>query len=197
MPHFRIQRKRIPVGTLPPTPCQYDWRDGCDKTATWRVGCGPNVRFYCDSHEGPPCGGVFFDEFVITPDTTREELVGVVSCGFHRINSASGRDVHDLRCCACWEWIGDTQSRNCSFAAPFSRFSKRADTGTLVPVNTQAPLSLPGTLSTAGHVSQFVIRSPRFPSRVLLPSRQGRGSLRTYPPLVGCLHLLDPRFRTR
>ena len=109
MPHYRIRRKQIAVGTLPPTPCQYDWRDGCDKTATWRVGCGPNVRFYCDSHEGPPCGGVFFDEFVITPDMTREELVGVVSCGFHRINSASGRDVHDLRCCACGEWIGDTR----------------------------------------------------------------------------------------
>ena len=57
---------KVPVGTLPPTPCQYDWRDGCDKTATWRVGCGPDVRFYCDSHEGPPCGGVFLGEFVIT-----------------------------------------------------------------------------------------------------------------------------------
>ena len=57
-----------------PTPCQYDWRDGCSKTATWRVGCGTDVRFYCDSHEGPPCGGVFLGEFVITTDTTREEL---------------------------------------------------------------------------------------------------------------------------
>ena len=101
MPHYRIRRKQIPVGTLPTTPCQYDWRDGCDKTATWRVGCGPDVRFYCDSHEGPPCGGVFLGDFVITPDTTREELAGVVSCGFHLIYSASGRDVHDLRCCAC------------------------------------------------------------------------------------------------
>ena len=93
-----------------PVPCQYDWRDGCDKTATWRVGCGPNVRFYCDSHEGPPCGGVFFGEFVITPDTTREELAGVVSGGSHRIYSASGRDVHELRCCACGGWIGDTRN---------------------------------------------------------------------------------------
>ena len=25
-------------GHAAPTPCQYDWRDGCDKTATWRVG---------------------------------------------------------------------------------------------------------------------------------------------------------------
>ena len=92
-----------------PTPCQNDWRDGCDKTATWRVGCGPDVRFYCDSHEGPPCGGVFIGDFVITPDTTREELAGVARCGAHRIYSVSGRDVHDLRCCACGEWIGDTR----------------------------------------------------------------------------------------
>ena len=109
MPHYRIRRKPIPVDTLPPVPCQYDWRGGCDKTATWRVGCGPDVRFYCDSHEGPPCAGVFLGDFVITPDTTREELVGVVRCGAHRINSVSGRYVHDLRCCACWEWIGDTR----------------------------------------------------------------------------------------
>ena len=109
MPHYRIRRKPIPVDTLPSAPCQYDWLGGCDKTATWRVGCGPDVRFYCDSHEGPPCGGVFHGKFVITPDTTREELVGVVRCGRHRINSPSGRNVHDLRCCACWEWIGDTR----------------------------------------------------------------------------------------
>ena len=109
MPHHRIRRKRIPVDAPPRVPCQYDWRDGCSKTATWRVGCGPDVRFYCDSHEGPPCGGMFFDEFVITPDTTREELAGVARCGAHRIYSVSGRDVHDLRCCACGEWIGDTR----------------------------------------------------------------------------------------
>ena len=59
--------------------------------------------------KAPPCGGVFLGDFVITPDTTREELAGVVSCGFHLIYSASGRDVHDLRCCACGEWIGDTR----------------------------------------------------------------------------------------
>ena len=82
--------------------------DGCSKTATWRAGCGPDVRFYCDSHEGPPCGGVFLGNFVITPDTTREELLGVVSCGSHRLHSASGRDVHELCCCACGEWVGDT-----------------------------------------------------------------------------------------
>ena len=70
MPHYRIRRKQVPVGTLPPI--------------TWRVGCGTDVRFYCDSHEGPPCGGMFLGEFVITPDTTREKLAGVVSGGSHR-----------------------------------------------------------------------------------------------------------------
>ena len=80
-----------------PTPCPYDWRDGCDKTATWRVGCGPDVRSYCDSHEGPPCGGVFLGDFVITPDTTREELAGVVSGGsYQRIPGATRRAAEDL-----------------------------------------------------------------------------------------------------
>ena len=65
--------------------------------------------FYCDSHEGPPCGGVFLSDFVITPDTTREDLVSVRICGAHRIQSLSGRDVHELWCCTCGEWIGDTQ----------------------------------------------------------------------------------------
>src|ERR1019366_3747561 len=38
--------------------------------------------------------------------------------------------------------------------APASRFSKMADTGIRVPFNTHAPLTLPGTLSTAGHCDQ-------------------------------------------
>src|ERR1700690_610544 len=38
--------------------------------------------------------------------------------------------------------------------APASRFSKIADTGIRVPFNTHAPLTLPGTLSTAGHCDQ-------------------------------------------
>ena len=46
--------------------------------------------------------------------------------------------------------------------APAARFPNRADTGTLVPVKTQAPLSLPGTLSTAGHLLQSIMISPRF-----------------------------------
>ena len=35
--------------------------------------------------------------------------------------------------------------------APASRFSKMADIGVRVPFNPHAPLTLPGTLSTAGH----------------------------------------------
>ena len=54
------------------------------------------------------------------------------------------------------------QSRNWPTVAPLSRFSKRADTGTRVPANVQAPLSLPGRRSTAGHRSQSVTPSPPF-----------------------------------
>jgi hypothetical protein len=35
--------------------------------------------------------------------------------------------------------------------APASRFSKRALTGTRVPLNNQVPLALPGCRSTTGH----------------------------------------------
>ena len=52
-------------------------------------------------------------------------------------------------------------SRNCSTDAPSLRFSKRAATGTLVPRNTHTPLSLSAWRSTAGHVSQSIMRSPR------------------------------------
>src|SRR5271157_5624971 len=38
--------------------------------------------------------------------------------------------------------------------APASRFSNTADTGIRVSRNTHAPLSLPGTFSTAGHWDQ-------------------------------------------
>ena len=39
------------------------------------------------------------------------------------------------------------QSRNCSTVAPLPRFSKSAETGTRVPANVQAPLSLPARRS--------------------------------------------------
>src|SRR5215831_5151200 len=37
---------------------------------------------------------------------------------------------------------------------PSSKFSKRVATGIRVPRKTHAPLTLPGTLSTAGHLDQ-------------------------------------------
>src|SRR3954470_3841263 len=47
---------------------------------------------------------------------------------------------------------------NCSITSssviPSSRFSKTTATGVRVPLNTQAPLTLPGTLSTAEHSDQ-------------------------------------------
>ena len=108
MPHYLISGEPLPTGGLP-VPCQDTWMGGCSSFATWRVGCGPDVRFFCDSHEGPPCGGVFLGDFAITPDTSRGELLQVVKCGAHRIHSLSGRDVHELWCCACGQWIGDAQ----------------------------------------------------------------------------------------
>ena len=43
-----------------------------------------------------------------------------------------------------------------SIVAPSARSSKRAYSGTLVPVNAQAPLSSPALRFTAGHVSQYI-----------------------------------------
>src|SRR5205814_3444252 len=54
---------------------------------------------------------------------------------------------------ACSRVTTGNHSRNWSTVAPPSRFSKSACTGTRVPLNSQAPLTLPGTRSTA---AQFV-----------------------------------------
>src|SRR4030095_9311427 len=57
---------------------------------------------------------------------------------------------------------------NCSITSsmviPSSRFSKTTATGVRVPLNTQAPLTLPGTLSTAGHSDQSRAAMHRPPS---------------------------------
>lgn len=108
MPHYQIKREPIPPSSRTEL-CQYGWRDGCSESATWLVACGPNVGYFCDSHEGPPCGGVFIGEFVVMPETTRGDVVSVHQCGSHLINSASGRSINDLFCCTCGEWIGDIQ----------------------------------------------------------------------------------------
>jgi len=46
--------------------------------------------------------------------------------------------------------------------APAWRFSKMADTGMRVPFSTHAPLTFPGTLSTALHCDQskFAMKTP-------------------------------------
>ena len=49
------------------------------------------------------------------------------------------------------------QARKSFTVAPSSRFSKSARTGTRVFLNTQAPLTLPGTRSTAAHWAQSSI----------------------------------------
>jgi len=53
-----------------------------------------------------------------------------------------------------------------SMVAPASRFSNTAETGIRVSRNTHAPLSLPGTLSTAGHCDQS--RAAMFRPRPIL-----------------------------
>ncbi len=87
--------------------CQYGWRDVCGETAARQVGGGADMRRYCDPHEVPTYGGTFVGEFVIAPETTREELLEALEGSSVRIYSASGRDVHELYCCACGEWTGD------------------------------------------------------------------------------------------
>ena len=56
---------------------------------------------------------------------------------------------------------------NCSITSsmlmPASRFSNKVFTGVRVPLSTQAPLTFPGTLSTAGHCdqsSEFITQPP-------------------------------------
>src|SRR5438093_4069138 len=55
---------------------------------------------------------------------------------------------------ACSRVTPGNHSRNWSTVAPPSRCSKSACTGTRVPLNTHAPLTLPGTRSTAVHIVQ-------------------------------------------
>src|SRR2546422_11278407 len=69
--------------------------------------------------------------------------------GTARDDSANLRPVK-----ACSRVTPGNHSGNWSTVAPPSRFSKSACTGTRVPLNTQAPLTLPGTRSTAAHFVQ-------------------------------------------
>src|SRR5439155_13364581 len=73
----------------------------------------------------------------------------VQAIGTAREDSANLRTVK-----ACSRVTPGSHSRNWSTVAPRSRFSKSACTGTRVPLNTHAPLTLPGTRSTAVHIVQ-------------------------------------------
>src|SRR6266542_4418612 len=66
-----------------------------------------------------------------------------------REDSANMRTVK-----ACSRVTPGNHARNWSTVAPLSRFSKSACTGTRVPLNTHAPLTLPGTRSTAVQIVQ-------------------------------------------
>src|SRR5216117_1956623 len=73
----------------------------------------------------------------------------VQAIGTARDDSANLRTVK-----ACSRVTPGNHSRNWSTVAPPSRFSKSACTGTRVPLNTKALLTLPGTRSTAAHFVQ-------------------------------------------
>src|SRR6266478_330985 len=73
----------------------------------------------------------------------------VQAIGTARDDSANLRTVK-----ACSRVTPRNHLGNWSTVAPPSRFSKSACTGTRVPLNTQAPLTLPGTRSTAAHFVQ-------------------------------------------
>src|SRR6266446_6354870 len=68
------------------------------------------------------------------------------------------------------------QSIMSSMLAPASKFSKMTETGMRVPRSTQAPLTFPGTLSTAGHCDQssaiFLTLFPQFSSKPKRPACQ-------------------------
>jgi hypothetical protein len=63
------------------------------------------------------------------------------------------------------------------------KFSKIAETGTRVPRNTHAPLTLPGMLSTAGHCDQSrllaMICAPAFRVRQIVQENEPHGNLET------------------
>src|SRR5437899_11818443 len=62
--------------------------------------------------------------------------------------------------------------------SPSSRFSNTAETGMRVPRKTHAPLTFPGTLSTAGHCDQ----SSAITCLLDYPSEAQCGTQHSYPP---------------
>ena len=73
----------------------------------------------------------------------------------HRFGTYSNDCIWWLRTASIWWRITPgNHSMNSSIVAPSFRLLNRAVTGTLVPLNTHAPLTLPGLLSMAVHVLQ-------------------------------------------
>src|SRR5580658_5373134 len=64
------------------------------------------------------------------------------------------RAANSITALTCSRSRPSNHSMMSSIFAPASRFSKMEDTGIRVPFKTHAPLSLPGTLSTAEHWDQ-------------------------------------------
>src|SRR6202161_2167642 len=77
--------------------------------------------------------------------------------------------------------------------APASRFSKIAETGIRVPFNTQAPLTLPGMLSTTGHSDQSITAMVLPPFLLCLTAHQ-QGVRSAADPVSGELLKVHAQF---
>src|ERR1700730_1688233 len=64
------------------------------------------------------------------------------------------RAANSITALICSRSSPSNHSRMSLMFAPASKFSKMTETGIRVPRSTQAPLTFPGTLSTAGHCDQ-------------------------------------------
>ena len=129
----------------------------------------------------------------VTTQRCRSALIekNLQSCAGTRRASASCSSTART----CQASTPGNQSRNSPTVAPLSRFSNRADTGTRVPANVQAPLSLPGRRSTAGHRAQSVMSSPVPPIRPPPFSQLAPLLRRTRPQTLGGNH--TPRHPSR
>lgn len=73
-----------------------------------------------------------------------------------------------------------------SILEPYSRFSKMTAMGIRVPRNTHAPLSLPGTLSTAGHCDQSSVAAIPNSFLPLSSVEDRRASVTHFNPSASC-----------
>src|ERR1700722_6418867 len=90
------------------------------------------------------------------------------------------RPANSITVFTCSRFSPSYHSMMLSRLAPASRFSKMAETGMRVPFRTQAPLTLPGTLSTAEQLDQ---------------SRFAMANSSTPPPRIPFWHKKEKRKR--